>query len=167
MTQMGFVRVRVTTPEVEAARRWDYYRASDRTRGCLLCGREEDDVTHLLGDNCEVERSPEAGMTWSQIVLTLQTCFPNHTLANVQDQNLRAKFVIDPTSIFLGKERLTAEEIQGSGLDNLIRRWVAQRLKYRNFLLKKKGLLYVRKNKRPPTKMIRKKQQVKRRLRRN
>lgn len=145
----------------------DYYRASDRTRGCLLCGREEDDVTHLLGDNCEVERSPEAGMTWSQIVLTLQTCFPNHTLANVQDQNLRAKFVIDPTSIFLGKERLTAEEIQGSGLDNLIRRWVAQRLKYRNFLLKKKGLLYVRKNKRPPTKMIRKKQQVKRRLRRN
>ena len=130
----------------------DYLRATNRERGCLVCGKEEDDVTHFLGDKCEVERSPEAGMVWAQIVLTLQTCFPNHTLANVQDITLRAKFIINPTSIFLGRDRLSPDEIQGSGLDNLIRRWAAQRLKYRNKLLKNKGLLYIRKSKNPDAK---------------
>ena len=141
----------------------DFYRATDRSGGCLVCGKDEDDVEHFLGTKCEVEKSPEAGMMWSNIVLTLQTCFPNHRLANVQDETLRTKFAINPTSIFLGTERLSPEEIQGSGLDNLLRRWVALRLKYRNKLLKKKGLLYIRKSKKLPIRVKRKRCLVNRR----
>ena len=127
----------------------DFYRARGPGETCLVCHRGEDTVEHFLNPDCEVESDPASAETWARIVLLLRTCFPHLRLASQTDPGLRSLFIINPCCLRLGKERLPPCEVQGSGLDNLIREWVAKRISYRYTLLRRAGVIGQKETTRP------------------
>ena len=102
----------------------------------------EDNTEHFLSDYCDVRNSPLAQTTWAEIKLRISSLnSSNIILSDVVSQRYRARFIINPTCLSLGQNRLTAEEIQSKGIDILIRKLCHFKLKYRYKLLKDRGFI--------------------------
>ena len=128
----------------------DYFRNFDRR--CYLCLHKDvpeaeeylykDDTKHFLSRKCEIEKSPLAQQTWSEIKETVrrhnsQSIIPTSILSDFY----RAKFLLNPTCLSLGQNRISAEDLQSTGIDILIRKFIHFRLKYRYSELRKSGFI--------------------------
>ena len=127
----------------------DYYRFFKGP--CPICVRkgkmdpdstEKDDTRHLLSGRCVVDEDPNIAATWADILLTVSVIKQDHPLVTqVNSSTEVTKFLLNPTNVSLGEMTVTPEDLQLSGLDNLIRKFLGEKHIKRYQLLRKFGIV--------------------------
>ena len=127
----------------------DYYRFFKGP--CPICVRkgkmdpdstEKDDTRHLLSGRCVVDEDPNIAATWANMLLTVSVIKQDHPLVTqVNSSTEVTKFLLNPTNVSLGEMTVTPEDLQLSGLDNLIRKFLGEKHIKRYQLLRKFGIV--------------------------
>ena len=102
----------------------------------------QDDSDHLLSNKCVVNESPLAQEAWSDFKEKLsRTNKDNIILSEVVNDDYRIRFVLNPTCMSLGQNRIKPDDLQAGGLDVILRKYCYYKLKHRYNLLKEKGFI--------------------------
>ena len=128
----------------------DFYRSFGGL--CFLCrskeikeadhNRYKDTTEHFLSSTCEVEKSPLSQQMWSEIKEKVARISKDNIIpSQVLNDSYRARFLMNPTCLSLQQNRISAEDLQMTGLDISIRKFAHFRLKYRYSLLKQRGYI--------------------------
>ena len=123
---------------------------------CLICRHKDinelevdhyrDTTEHFLSTKCDVNKSPLSQEMWSEIKLKLQRISPANVITSeLSSDQYRARFILNPTCLSLGSDRISASDLQATGLDISIRKFCHFRLKYRYSLLKERGYIIKKK----------------------
>ena len=118
----------------------DFIRLYDG-EACPLCGLAADTAVHLMSSSCIINREEEVVRAREDIRECARVNFPHHPLAwdGLNDFEM-VQFMINPVATNLGQLRIQREDLQYSGLDRLIRRFLAAKVKARYEIIKARGL---------------------------
>ena len=117
----------------------DYLRLYDQD--CPLDHDGPDNSTHLVGRRCRVEAHVTVVQAREELESCVRTNFPHHPLSwGGLPEREWVMFMINPTSLSLGKLRISREDVQYSGLDSLIRKYLASKVRARYEIVKTEGL---------------------------
>ena len=126
----------------------DFYRIYNGS--CPLCTREgrgsetssRDDTRHILSGQCVVDRDPKVEAAWAEILMTLEVINRDNTIVRGEHSETEVMaFLLNPTNISLKNIAVSPEDMQLTGLDNMIRRFFYLKHRRRYDLLRKFGII--------------------------
>ena len=127
----------------------DFYRLYDKP--CPLCvraGKIESDSTlkdgtdHILSGMCVIEELPEVQVAWADIVTVISSIRENNPIVTGKCSIKEIiTFLLNPTFTGIDELSIPHEDLQVSGLDDLIRKFFNVKYQQRYNLLKKEGFI--------------------------
>ena len=127
----------------------DFYRLYDKP--CPLCVRAgkiersstlKDGTDHILLGMCVIEELPEVQVAWADIVTVISSIRENNPIVTGKCSiKEKIKFLLNPTFTGIDELSIPHEDLQVSGLDDLIRKFFNVKYQQRYNLLKKEGFI--------------------------
>ena len=111
---------------------------------CPLCRSGRDDSRHLMSYACVVNISPTVHGAYKEILHCMRVNFPQHPInwsGVSEDQWLM--FLVNPTNQALASLRVSREDLQYTGLDRHIRRYLHFKVQFRYELLRRRNITSV------------------------
>ena len=101
-----------------------------------------DNTAHLLSGSCRVASSPQVTSAREEVKSILRKILPESPIVSeVCSGEYWARWILNPTCVTLGKDKLTPEQLQLSGADTAIRLYAHKLIQSRYSLLKEAGLI--------------------------
>ena len=102
----------------------------------------KDDTEHILSGDCVIDDDPKVQAAWADLKLTLGSIKQDHgVVTGLCSQSDQVKFLLSPTYLENRDMMLSHEDLQFSGLDDLIRKFFNIKYQQRYHHLRRCGVI--------------------------